>query len=443
MVNELLVKPQSVARLIAYSGNFKDLYSHLRQKSQEQVRISQRIQDLAWAPQRYASEAKVLVRMVLTWPAILALLQAVPSIRGMSSSEGQACLQTLQWLSTERVVQLSLMADAALELANLVRELDRSDLNEADVFEELERHKSVQRKLFLEGLVFQMPACAHVMAQYLTKPTAIMCGGISKTIGGGEFTEAVRKLCLTRMSAFCVLSEKLMEAEFPAFELLACLRVFSLQDEIRSTRQAKTGERNRCLEQLAKAIRVDPDLLKWEFNHFLPIAQNFYNAGDLTNFAAWKKAIEATSKSRTSHTVDALRPAVVRLGAWSSSSCEVERGFAKAQASKPQGSSQDDDIEIEENFLLIQDARERASKEAEWKEIFRTASKIWSEQCGRVRVSGSKRKQRWDKGLCRHKVSKRHHAIISFVFLVILNISVFLIMSIMTGKSKRLGRLVS
>ena len=196
-------KPNSIARLITNSAIFKELYVKLREKTDHQINVSKKLRDLAWAPQRYASESKALGRIVLTWPAILALLQAIPQVRGNAAAEAQACLETLQWLNTEKIVQLSLMADAALELANLVRELDRSDLNEADVFEELERYRAVQRKLFVEGLVFQVPSCASVMARYLSKPTAILSGGLAKSIGGGDLTEDVRKRCLAPYERIC------------------------------------------------------------------------------------------------------------------------------------------------------------------------------------------------------------------------------------------------
>lgn len=401
VLNQILEKPNSIARLITNSAIFKELYVKLREKTDHQINVSKKLRDLAWAPQRYASESKALGRIVLTWPAILALLQAIPQVRGNAAAEAQACLETLQWLNTEKIVQLSLMADAALELANLVRELDRSDLNEADVFEELERYRAVQRKLFVEGLVFQVPSCASVMARYLSKPTAILSGGLAKSIGGGDLTEDVRKRCLARMSAFVVLGEKVMEAEFPAFELLSCLRVFSLHDETRSKRQVEAGERDRCLEQLAQAIQVDADVLKFEFQHFQPIAKQFAQRDNLSNFGAWKKAILATGKTRSSHTIDALRPAIVRLGGWSSSSCEVERGFSKAKASKPDGCSQDEHVSLEETFLIIQDASSRGLSEKDWKTLFREASSVWASRCGRVRASGQKRCERWDKGIGR------------------------------------------
>ena len=120
VVQQFVEKPHSVARLINNSETIKDLYSDFRKKSEEKVAISKNIRDLAWAPQRYSSESKVLARLVLTWDAVLGVLTSVPEIRGRTSVEGMACLETLRFLDTGTVLLLSMLADAALELHRVV-----------------------------------------------------------------------------------------------------------------------------------------------------------------------------------------------------------------------------------------------------------------------------------------------------------------------------------
>ena len=117
---QLVEKQHSVARLIANSPQIKELYSDFRSKATEPVKISKAIRDLAFAPQRYSSEAKVLARLVLTWDAVLGVLTSVPTIRGPRSSEGAACLDTLRFLDSEKVLQLGMLADSALELHQAV-----------------------------------------------------------------------------------------------------------------------------------------------------------------------------------------------------------------------------------------------------------------------------------------------------------------------------------
>ena len=124
VIEEFVEKPHSVARLINNSHVFKDLYSDFRQKSHEKVPIAKSIRDLAFAPQRYSSESKVLARLVLTWDAVLGVLTAVPDMRGRTSAEGAACLATLQFLTPEKALLLSMLADAALELHRVVRAFD-------------------------------------------------------------------------------------------------------------------------------------------------------------------------------------------------------------------------------------------------------------------------------------------------------------------------------
>ena len=98
VVGHFVEKPQSIARLINNSEAVKDLYGNFRKKTDELVPISKNIRDLAFAPQRYSSESKVLARLVLTWDAVLGVLTALPEIRGRTSTEGNACLETLAFL---------------------------------------------------------------------------------------------------------------------------------------------------------------------------------------------------------------------------------------------------------------------------------------------------------------------------------------------------------
>ena len=80
IILQLVEKKHSVARLIANSPQIKELCNDFRSKSTEPVKIGKAIRDLAFAPQRYSSEAKVLARLVLTWDAVPGVLTSVPTI---------------------------------------------------------------------------------------------------------------------------------------------------------------------------------------------------------------------------------------------------------------------------------------------------------------------------------------------------------------------------
>ena len=225
VIEEFVEKPHSVARLINNSHVFKDLYSDFRQKSHEKVPIAKSIRDLAFAPQRYSSESKVLARLVLTWDAVLGVLTAVPDMRGRTSAEGAACLATLQFLTPEKALLLSMLADAALELHRVVRAFDTDVCDESELPYELDRYRGVIRKLFVEG------ACLHVgltkiMLQHLSEQRLLISQGFRAKLGGADaVTEELKRQCLKRMSAYVAVAESVLEGEFPHFQLVSSLRV--------------------------------------------------------------------------------------------------------------------------------------------------------------------------------------------------------------------------
>ena len=393
VIEEFIEKPHSVARLIANSHVVKDLYSDFRKKSQEKVPIAKSIRDLAFAPQRYSSESKVLARLVLTWDAILGVLTALPDMRGRTSAEGAACLATLQWLNPEKALLLSMLADAALELHRVVRAFDTNVCDESELPYELDRYRAVIRKLFVEGNCLHV-GLTKIMLQHLSEQRLLMSQGFRANLGGAAaVTEDLKRQCLKRMSAYVVVAESVLEGEFPHFQLVSSLRVFSLSDETRLQKQLQSGERNNCLEKLARAIGVEAESLKYEFEHFLPIAIKFARIEGLENFQAWKKAVLSTQKNRMAHPAEALIPTLARLACWSCSSSGVERGFAAAQNVKQLGQSQDENTNLEEVLLILQqDVFTSDFGDAAEKNLIAGAKKIWTLNCSRVRASGSEKR---------------------------------------------------
>jgi hypothetical protein len=406
IIEEFVEKPHSVARLIGNSQVVQDLYSDFRKKSKEKIPIAQSIRDLAWAPQRYSSESKVLARLVLTWDAVLGVLTALPDMRGRTSTEGQSCLATLQWLNPEKALILSMLADAALELHRVVKAFDTEVCDESELPYELDRYRNVIRKLFVEGNCLHV-GLTKIMLQHLSEPRLLMSQGVRVKLGGAaEVTDELKRQCLKRMSAYVVVAEAVLEGEFPHFQLVSSLRAFSLSDEGRLQNQLKSGERANCLEKLARATGVEVEALKYEFEHFLPIAGKFARVEGLENFEAWKKAIKSTQKSRMLHSADALIPALARLACWSCSSSGVERGFAAAQNAKQLGQSQDEFTNLEEVMLVLQkDVLAKDFGDSAEKNLIAGAKKLWAINCSRVRASGAdKRRVRWDKSISRTRL---------------------------------------
>ena len=84
--------------------------------------IAARIRDFSYAPQRFVSEAKTLVRLVLCFDAAISTLSQVASARGPTSDEGAASVATLEFLTDEVMLQTGMLADAAMVTLSFVRE---------------------------------------------------------------------------------------------------------------------------------------------------------------------------------------------------------------------------------------------------------------------------------------------------------------------------------
>ena len=355
MTHQFVHKLNSICKMIAYKPFVQDLYVAARKRSKEIVQIGDSIRDFAYAPQRYTSESKSLCRLVLTFDAACAVLAQVPLIRGATSAEGQACLETMAFLSDEVALQLAMLGDVALQLAGVVRECDRSDVDEAELPAELERHILIMRRLFCDGAVVEFQSLTKVMLQILSTPRTFIILGRPKTIGSltGVNPEVVYA-CLRRMQAFVALASQVIAAEFPHFDIVASFRVFALSDRGRGNSEpslaatagqgssagtagpqnlAATAKLRRdqetCLKRLAQVVGVCSFDLVHQFQSIEPYACQLFKQQSTSNLHAWSTAVHKMKKTRP---VGALLEVLIRYAAWVASSSDVERTFAKTSA---------------------------------------------------------------------------------------------------------------
>ena len=66
-MHEFIEKKDSIVKVIQFKPYFRDMYNKNRSRCFEDIAVSKRIKDLAYAPQRYHSEARSLMRMIITW----------------------------------------------------------------------------------------------------------------------------------------------------------------------------------------------------------------------------------------------------------------------------------------------------------------------------------------------------------------------------------------
>ena len=408
IMHQFVEKKNSPAKLITHFPSFQRTYEELRARSKEEVSLSKHVHSFAYAPQRYSSESQTLCRIILTIDAVVGLLTTVQQTRN-GKPEGQAARDTLASITTEGLLQLSMLGDAALEQYRIVASLDRSDLDEAEIPRELEDFHEKLDRLFRQRQVLEIPGLTQLMVRKLKEPRSVLLTSGQAVNWGGPHavTPAMLEHCLARMCAYCTLSRKTWEAEFPGFELMANFKVFSLANGSQTPPDCSS-----MLEVLAKAIGVHFPTLRMEYDDFRPLAAKLAKKEGLSNFAAWKRSLEVTTRQRASHPATALLPVLARYGCWSSSTSSVERGFSMAQQAKNPGCSQDQHVAREEDVLILNQDVIPKMADKEQSRLCEAAACVWRETCSRVRTSGvKKRAERWDKGIsCRPEWDYLHEA---------------------------------
>lgn len=201
-------------------------------------------------------------------------------------------------------------------------------MDEAELPSEFHRQELMLRRLFVEGAIFTFPGLTKVMLETLRKPRTFIVQGRLKTIGSCHGPSGdVRDACLRRMQAFARLAAQVLEAEFPNFSLLSSFRVFALSDRSRRAilNNSSDTDQETCLRRLAQVFAIMPEDLINQFRHFEPYAEQVYAQRSCSNLDAWAKVVTSLRRRRS----DALLSVLTRYAAWISSSCGVERTFAK------------------------------------------------------------------------------------------------------------------
>jgi hypothetical protein len=137
-------------------------------------------------------------------------------------------------------------------------------------------------------------------------------------------------------------------------------------------------------------LELDCDELVAQFFHFEPMALRNFKTTSTTNYAAWKTAVLATQKkasTRANHRADVLVQCLARYGAWTSSSSDVERGFAQSVQLKG-GKSEDLHTSREESLMIL---RCDPMTDGEKTQIMKEAVDIWMDSYGRPRVHKTRR----------------------------------------------------
>ena len=160
---------------------------------------------------------------------VYALIQTATQITQLrpNTKEALAASSFLENISTEHVLQLGMLADAAHEAMVITRFVDKEDCRTEDIAWELEAFTAKVTMLFTDRGCVNHGFTAWALKQ-LKVPMLIYHQGTPKLIGrnGGVRPEMITR-CMDRMACWVKLCGEVIQAEFPV--LFAAVRFLCLQ----------------------------------------------------------------------------------------------------------------------------------------------------------------------------------------------------------------------
>ena len=351
----------SITKLVDNSDTFNSWFGEAIHQAEQKPVLSERIQSLRYAKQRFDSTAKPLGRAVLFMEALIAVAQKISTVRGRSSEEGRRAESFLSFIGPEELLTLAMAADAGDESLMLTRLADDEAMDATTWPHHCEDY--LQRLLTLFGtseFCFES-GFTRYMLEFLECRHVYFVEGNPRSIGGrGVVTEQLKSRCISRFRNWVFLVRTIIKAEFPDFDVVSSMSVFSF-------RKAMTWARTKeCLDRLATYAQVDPEVLADEFQYAQPLARQFHEKGD-SEPECWQQTLSMLDGAQV------LPRILVSVAAFGGSSSGVEQAFSmtnwalEGRRSWMSGSFQNNELK------LIVDRRNNL----EDSDIISRAQKIW------------------------------------------------------------------
>jgi hypothetical protein len=272
----------------------------------------------------------------------------------------------LNLIDEEAVVTLGMISDAGDESLLLTRFLDEEAFDKKLLTSEAYRFMERISALFLQGGCL-VTGYTHYTLQLLKEQKVVFIDRVPKVIGGKKPAEmkVIVERCMQRMRNWVVLARCVVEAEFPHFEALqafSVLRLWKGPDAERRT-DASTDcidddKRTMALKKLANVLGLDIQKLTDQFFDHQHVAAAIYEKQGVSCFAAWRLAIEMTTKSNRPYRLLELHPnkelvaLLVRDGSLGGSTSGVERLFSISTAALGTKRADLSDATVNDELLL-------------------------------------------------------------------------------------------
>ena len=349
--------------------------------------------NLSSAKHRFESCSKPLGRFILNLVAVFKTCSRIAISRD-SSHEGGLVRNWLGTVSSEDLLQLALLADAADEGLVLVRSMDREQLDLATL------HATVGNFVERVDFLFKRGGCMTVESSFTQHCLTLLSSGQLQVLEHDTHRvllspreDQVQK-CISRMSTWADMAKAVVEAEFPDFLAVNAFAVFALADEDKAVAEVPVSQTH-C-QRLAKLFSVDAHALASQVARHRPTAQAIKNSTKCSNQEAWQKTVQRGREVRASAgwMLDALQPVVMRYLVWSSSTAGVEQRFSVGDRL---GVERTPSSQVTES-LTLRAVFDKVSAE-ERKTVVRRAQELFAEGCPRTR--NPSRHLRRDKGIKR------------------------------------------
>jgi hypothetical protein len=321
---------------IEHSEVFKAIFARFvkRMRSENDLHpasVSARsVRNLRACKVRFDSCTKPMGRFILYLPAVISTLIEVMTTRAGSKS-GHTATEHLQFIDSERVIAVSMLADAGDEALMLARFFDTGTHDPSETLSALTQFRLRIDFLFVQGNCFKVGFCKHALL-LLEQKYSYLEKGVVKTLGG-DVDDAMKKRCLGRMRIWAWLAISTIQTEFPTWDVTQCLTIFNLDD---CDAYSKAGSmRDAHTRRLAHVLGLDEAMLAAEVEMVMPYASSVKSSGKgIGNVYAWCKAVADLALHRKSmklyNKLSTLRAALVRALAWQGCTTSgVEQMFSR------------------------------------------------------------------------------------------------------------------
>ena len=340
---------------------------------------------LRTAKHRFESQMTPLSRIVLNMDAFLEFGKRLYVSR-KGTREGRVAKVFLETISFKILLLAAMMADAGAEVLVLLRSLDTEELMEpAAIMQTVEGFLDRVTWLFFNGGCMEAGTDSYtaVMLKWLESSHYFVLEGKGKAIGGGKPTQEDLDDCYKKIRSWVLLARDVIQAEFPAFDLVSSFSAFACIEKGKKITDAVRSKVKRLSQTFKR-----PNLMN-QFIGFFEAARHELTTAGCTYHDAWMNAVMRFRDARSNLPSDCLLHVLMRLRVFAPCTSKIEQSFSVILATF--GSKRMGMFKTSENMavtvLLL-----RNISEPEREAILGHAQKLWVQVIGTNARTHTKRK---------------------------------------------------